>query len=81
MVTRVEHQIGSWARPIPADRWRTRSAPVDAAVTRPTLVASPPSLDVPQFPTDGVFLNPPEWTANWRAKCRCRGDRSRGRRS
>lgn len=56
MVTRVEHQIGSWTRPIPADRWRTRSAPADAAVTRPTLVASPPSLDVPQFPTDGLGL-------------------------
>jgi hypothetical protein len=58
MVTRVEHQIGSWARPTLADRWRIRSAPVGAEITRPTLVASPPDVDVPQFPTDGLgFLD------------------------
>jgi hypothetical protein len=54
MATRVEHQIGNWATPIPANRWRVRSAPVGAAVTRPTLVDSPPILDPPQHHKDGL---------------------------
>jgi len=54
MATPVQHQIGGWARPIPADRWRMRSAPVGVAIPRPTLVESPPKLDVPLQHKDGL---------------------------
>jgi hypothetical protein len=54
MATSVQHQIGGWARPIAATRWRIGSAPVDAAIARPRLVASPADHDEPQFPTDGL---------------------------